>query len=92
MSPTVLREGPYRFFFYSNEPSRPNVHCRRGDIECKFWLEKNGCPDVSLKEPGGFSAKELNDIKKIVREHLSMLLQNWYAFQGVPFPSYKNCK
>lgn len=91
MSPTVLREGPYRFFFYSNEPSRPNVHCRRGDVECKFWLEKNGCPDVSLKEPGGFSAKELNNIREIVREHLSMLLQNWYAFQGVPLPSYRNC-
>ena len=26
MSPTVLREGPYRLFFFSREEPRPHVH------------------------------------------------------------------
>lgn len=91
MSPTVLRMGPYRCYFYSNEPSRPNVHCRRDEDECKFWLEKDGCPDVSLKDPGGFSAKELKDIREVVEEHHFMLLQNYYVFHNIPSPSYRDC-
>ena len=38
--PTVMRIGPYRFFFYSNENDEPrHVHVRAGDDEAKFWLE-----------------------------------------------------
>ena len=37
--PTVLRWGPYRAFFYSNERGeQPHVHVRSGDFEAKFWL------------------------------------------------------
>jgi Domain of unknown function (DUF4160) len=37
--PTVLRWGPYRAFFYSNEGGEPaHVHVRAGDKEAKFWL------------------------------------------------------
>jgi hypothetical protein len=35
--PTVLRVGPFRFFFYAgdgNEP--PHVHVEHGDAEAKF--------------------------------------------------------
>ena len=37
--PTVLRAGPYRFFFYpgdSHEP--PHVHAERDHRVAKFWL------------------------------------------------------
>lgn len=38
--PTVMRIGPYRFFFYSNENDEPkHVHVRADDNEAKFWLE-----------------------------------------------------
>jgi hypothetical protein len=30
MSPTVLRIGPYRFFFYSREETRPLIHIEEG--------------------------------------------------------------
>src|SRR5262245_28222245 len=54
--PTVLRSGPYRFFFYSgdgNEP--PHVHVERDDCEAKFWLDP-----VRLAHSHGFSRKEIN--------------------------------
>jgi hypothetical protein len=38
--PTVLRTGPYRFFFYSHEPGEPpHVHVDRDNQSAKFWLE-----------------------------------------------------
>jgi hypothetical protein len=42
--PTVLRWGPYRAFFYSNEGGEPpHIHVRSADFEAKFWL-----PDLSV--------------------------------------------
>ena len=38
--PTVLRIGPYRFHFYSNEGNEPpHIHIRFEGNECKYWLE-----------------------------------------------------
>ncbi len=39
MSPTVLRLGAYRFFFYSREESKPHVHVEEGNNTAKFWIE-----------------------------------------------------
>jgi len=38
--PTVLKTGPYRFYFYAgdrNEP--PHVHVERDDNVAKFWID-----------------------------------------------------
>ena len=44
--PTVLRWGPYRAFFYSNERGEPpHVHVRSGDFEAKFWLQSRSMRD-----------------------------------------------
>ena len=55
--PTVLRIGPYRFYFYSHEPNEPPhihiVHIDRDASSAKFWLES-----ISLAINIGFSAKE----------------------------------
>jgi hypothetical protein len=38
--PTVLRIGPFRFFFYAGDGNEPaHVHVERDDGEAKFWLE-----------------------------------------------------
>ncbi|WP_439481025.1 DUF4160 domain-containing protein [Cyclobacterium plantarum] len=38
--PTVLRIGPYRFFFFSNEGNEPpHIHVESGEGHAKFWLE-----------------------------------------------------
>ncbi|HYR28699.1 MAG TPA: DUF4160 domain-containing protein, partial [Thermoanaerobaculia bacterium] len=49
MSPTIFREGPYRFFFFSREESRMHVHVFSADGEAKFWLE----PAIELAESKG---------------------------------------
>ncbi|MCI0795500.1 MAG: DUF4160 domain-containing protein, partial [Chloroflexi bacterium] len=38
--PTVLRTGPYRFFFYSGDREEPpHVPIERDDNEAKFWTD-----------------------------------------------------
>ena len=39
MSPTVFRHGPYRFFFFSREETRPHIHVSCSDGEAKFWIK-----------------------------------------------------
>jgi hypothetical protein len=37
--PTILRHGPYRFFFYAGDADEPpHVHVERDDNKAKFWL------------------------------------------------------
>ena len=43
MAPTVVRDGPFRLFFSSEEP-RIHVHVAHPDGEAKFWLT----PEVSV--------------------------------------------
>jgi len=76
--PTVLRAGPYRFHFYSREPNEPaHIHVERDDIEAKFWLHP-----VSLARNFGFSAKELNELARLVELHKHALSQAWIDFHG----------
>ena len=71
--PTVLRSGPYRFYFFSHEPNEPpHVHVDRDDRSAKFWLDP-----VGLARNLGFSAHELRDIDRILREHEQELLEAW---------------
>ena len=59
--PTVLRTGPYRFYFYSHEPNEPpHVHVDRDDLSAKFWLEP-----VSLARNLGFNARELRRLQSL---------------------------
>ncbi len=38
--PTVLRHGPYRFYFYSHETTEPpHIHVDRENLSAKFWLQ-----------------------------------------------------
>ncbi len=37
--PTVLRLGPYRFYFYRHEPNEPHVQVDRDDDSAEFWLD-----------------------------------------------------
>jgi Domain of unknown function (DUF4160) len=40
--PTMLRSGPYRFYFYSHEPNEPpHIHVDRDDSSAKFWIPCN---------------------------------------------------
>jgi hypothetical protein len=39
MSPTVFRDGGFRFFFFSREEPRMHVHIVSSEGEAKFWIE-----------------------------------------------------
>jgi uncharacterized protein DUF4160 len=39
VSPTIFREGGYRFYFFSREEPQPHVHVQHETGEAKIWLE-----------------------------------------------------
>ena len=74
--PTVLREGPYRFFFVSLDREEPaHIHIRRENMVAKFWLDP-----MALERAGGFRASELNRIAQLVQEHREHFLEQWHGF------------
>jgi len=63
--PTVLRIGPYRFFFYSNEGIEPpHVHVSSAGCEAKFWLQP-----VGFAWARGYNQHEMREIARYVQEH-----------------------
>ena len=76
--PTVLRVGPFRFFFYAGDGGEPpHVHVERDDGEAKFWLDP-----VRLERSRGFRRKEVNQIREPSEEHREQLLEGWNEFFG----------
>ena len=76
--PTVLRAGPYRFFFYSSDWQEPaHVHVERDDVIAKFWLRP-----VRLERSSGFGGSELNRIQGLVEEHVRELRRSWDEYFG----------
>jgi hypothetical protein len=76
--PTVLRAGPYRFFFYAGDREEPShIHIEREDRVAKFWLDP-----IRLQESGGFSRSEIVRIHKLVTQHEVSLLEAWNEYFG----------
>jgi hypothetical protein len=73
VSPTVLRIGPYRFFFNSREETRRHVHVATPEGIAKFWLE----PTIALASYHQLNQKELNQIDALVRENENELKSAW---------------
>jgi len=55
----------------------PHIHVQRERMVAKFWLDP-----VALQKAGGFKAKELNKIAKLVQEYRDEFLEQWYEFFG----------
>jgi hypothetical protein len=81
--PTVLREGPYRFFFFSREPNEPpHIHVERDDSYAKFWVNP-----VSLARNRGFKSHELTELRTIIEANAQMFEERWHEHlrdQGGP--------
>ena len=76
--PTILRWGPYRAYFYSNERDEPpHVHVRASDREAKFWLH-----DLSVAANAGFPAHEIGAIIRYLRSHRESLEGKWHEYFG----------
>jgi hypothetical protein len=75
--PAVLSVRSFRFFFVSSDRGEPpHVHVRREDKVAKFWLDP-----VALERAGRFSRVELNEIAKLIEEHVGGG-EKGYQFSG----------
>ena len=78
MSPAVLRDGPYRFYFVSHDMGEPpHIHIDRDALSAKFWLDP-----VALAYNIGFAARELRKLESITKEHQNDLLEAWHEYFG----------
>jgi hypothetical protein len=74
--PSVLRIGPYRFYFYAGDRDEPeHVHVERDNRVAKFWLDP-----VRLQRSGGFGSSEIKRIQKIVDENREDLIRSWNEY------------
>ena len=74
--PTVLRSGPYRFFFFSGDRDEPpHIHAERESNTAKFWLQP-----TRLARSSGFSRTELRRIETLVRDGQEGMLRAWNEF------------
>lgn len=61
--PTVLRDGPYSFVFFSSDRGGPpHIHVKRDRDVVKFWLQP-----IAMASNHGFATAELNNIERLVR-------------------------
>lgn len=78
MSPTVFREGPYRFFFFSREEERLHIHVTSPHGEAKIWIE----PRIELAQNHRLPQRELDAIVKIVEKHEEQIRAAWREHFG----------
>ena len=78
MSPTILRSGDLRFFFFSREERRMHVHVQSPDGEAKFWLE----PSIGLAQNHGLQGRHVFEALRLVREHEQEIRRAWHAHFG----------
>lgn len=69
MSPTVLRIGPFRFFFFSREELRIHIHVECAEGDAKFWLE----PTVSLAQNYGLSEQQLRSAQGHIEANANVI-------------------
>jgi len=71
--PTVLRDGPYRFFWYSADRAEPpHIHVERDERTAKIWLQT-----LLVARNNGFTKRDLNRIREIAMINQRDLLTRW---------------
>jgi hypothetical protein len=78
MSPTVFREGPFRFFFFSREEERMHIHVQSGDGEAKFWTE----PEIELARNYELSDQDLRRVLELIVDHEQEIRDAWVRHFG----------
>ncbi len=76
--PTLLIDGPFRFFWYSADRLEPpHVHVERDDRSAKYWLDP-----VRLARNNGLRQRELAMIARIIAAHQAEWLERWQRELG----------
>ena len=80
--PTILQILGWRLFFYANEGHEPiHVHCKKGNLECKFWIDIANF-DIREAHAFGLSPRDKREIRKIIFQHFEYIVQEWDDFQA----------
>lgn len=84
--PTILLLLGWRLFFYANEGNEPiHVHAKKGDMECKYWLDVNSF-DIALAYSYNMSPRARKEIRKIIFTHFDYIVEQWQEFQAKRLP------
>jgi Domain of unknown function (DUF4160) len=78
MSPTVFRDGPFRFFFFSREEERLQIHVQPADGEAKVWIE----PKIELARNHQLSPQDLSRVLELIVEHEQEIRDAWHRHFG----------
>jgi hypothetical protein len=78
MARTILRDGPFRLFFFSREEERIHVHVAHPDGEAKFWLT----PSIHLAVNLGLSGSQLKQAQAAVEAHRKEIEDAWHRHFG----------
>ena len=71
--PTIKNLGPFKFYFWSNEPKRAHVHVKHTglDIETLIWLDT-----LEIKKSSGNTRID-NMAIKLVEDDLQTMKDGW---------------
>jgi hypothetical protein len=78
VSPTVFRDGAFRFFFFSREEARLHIHVQSPDGEAKVWLE----PEIELARNYQLSEHDLRRVLELVVDHEQEIRDAWQRHFG----------
>ena len=73
VSPTVLRAGGFRFYFFSREEPRAHIHVHHAEGEAKFWIR----PHVELAVNYGLKPKRIAEAERLIEENLNEIRRAW---------------
>ena len=78
MSPTIFREGGFRFYFFSREEARMHVHVHCADGEAKFWLE----PTIELAQNLDLNNRQIRTVRSLIEAHEHEIRAAWKRHFG----------
>jgi len=78
MSPTVFRDGSFRFSFYSHEESRVHIHVSHPSGTAKFWLQ----PAIELATNHGLTGHQIARARDLIEEHQVEIHRAWRQYFG----------
>lgn len=80
--PTILLVIGWRFFFYANEGNEPiHIHCRKGDMECKYWLDLERF-DLEEEFAHNMGPRDRREVKRIIYEYFDFIEEQWNSFHN----------
>jgi hypothetical protein len=75
--PTILFKNGWRVYFYANERDEPpHVHARKGDMECKLWLDASRF-DIEEVYAYNLSPAGRREIRRIIFENFDYVVSEY---------------